>query len=185
MASPSTWASNPLMQYGLPEVTERQRLAVLNAMQTISYVPMEVSMIGSPVYDLGDVLLFTGGIAGERARSPASRSMTGPITAPTKRPVSGRTRRLCQQNRRLIRTSQDSCRPRILTASITTPTSMQRRSRSVMAIKERSSTLKYATQKATYIEFHAEIKLRIDTTETSQLITLLQIQTGSSQSLIT
>ena len=61
--------SNPLMQYGLPEVTERQRLAVLNAMQTISYVPMEVSMIGSPVYDLGDVLLFTGGIAGESSKS--------------------------------------------------------------------------------------------------------------------
>lgn len=54
---------NPLLQYGLEEVLENQRRAILNAIAVIDYVPMEVSMIGSPAYDLGDVLVFENGAA--------------------------------------------------------------------------------------------------------------------------
>ena len=55
--------SNPLVQYGLDETLEKQRRAILNALAVIDYVPMEVSMIGNPAYDLGDVLVFADGIA--------------------------------------------------------------------------------------------------------------------------
>lgn len=54
---------NPLLQYGLDEVLAEQRTAVLEAIAVIDYVPMEVSMIGSPAYDLGDVLVFENGAA--------------------------------------------------------------------------------------------------------------------------
>lgn len=55
--------SNPFLQYGLKETLERTRRAVLEGLQNIRYVPFKVQMIGDPVYDLGDVLSFTDGIA--------------------------------------------------------------------------------------------------------------------------
>lgn len=55
--------SNPLVQYGLKETLEKQRRAILDALTPINYGPMEVSMVGSPAYDLGDVLVFSDGIA--------------------------------------------------------------------------------------------------------------------------
>lgn len=55
--------SNPFLQYGLKETLEKTRRAVLNSLQNIRYVPFRVQMIGDPVYDLGDVLSFTDGIA--------------------------------------------------------------------------------------------------------------------------
>lgn len=55
--------SNPFLQYGLKETLEKTRRAVLNGLQSIRYVPFRVQMIGDPVYDLGDVLSFTDGIA--------------------------------------------------------------------------------------------------------------------------
>jgi hypothetical protein len=54
--------SNPFLQYGVPESLEKQRRAVLTALQQIDYVPFKVTMIGNPAYDLGDVLSFPGGI---------------------------------------------------------------------------------------------------------------------------
>lgn len=55
--------SNPFLQYGLKETLERTRRAVLEGLQNIRYVPFKVQMIGDPVYDLGDILSFTDGIA--------------------------------------------------------------------------------------------------------------------------
>ncbi len=55
--------SNPLLQTGFDDVLEAQRRAVLNALTVIDYVPFEVSMIGTPAYDLGDIVVFSGGIA--------------------------------------------------------------------------------------------------------------------------
>lgn len=53
--------SNPFLQYGTDIDDIRQ--AVLNHMQGIKYVPYKVSMIGDPVYDLGDVFSFPEGLA--------------------------------------------------------------------------------------------------------------------------
>lgn len=55
--------SNPFLQYGVSEAVEDLRRAVLRSLQQIQYVPFKVQMIGDPVYDLGDVLQFSGGIA--------------------------------------------------------------------------------------------------------------------------
>ena len=55
--------SNPLLQYGLTEFREKQCRAILDALQAVDYVPFEVSMIGNPAYDLGDVIVFSDGIA--------------------------------------------------------------------------------------------------------------------------
>ena len=54
---------NPLIQYGLEETLTAQRTAILDAIAVIKYVPMEVDMIGSPAYDLGDVIVFSEGVA--------------------------------------------------------------------------------------------------------------------------
>lgn len=54
---------NPLLQYGVEATKKRQRMNILNGMSGIDYVPFEVSMIGNPAYDLGDVLVFSDGIA--------------------------------------------------------------------------------------------------------------------------
>lgn len=42
--------------------SNRKRRAVLDAIAVIDYVPFSVSMIGSPAYDLGDVIQFPDGI---------------------------------------------------------------------------------------------------------------------------
>lgn len=55
--------SNPFLQYGTEEMKEARRIAVLNALQSIRYVPFSADAAGSPAYDLGDVLVFSGGIA--------------------------------------------------------------------------------------------------------------------------
>ena len=61
--------SNPFLQTGFEDVITEQRRAVLNALTVIDYVPFEVSMIGTPAYDLGDVIVFTDGIADDDAIS--------------------------------------------------------------------------------------------------------------------
>jgi len=156
--------SNPLMQYGLAEVTERQRLAVLNAMQAISYVPMEVSMIGSPVYDLGDVILFTGGIAGDSSKSCITKydwtyNGTYKATGVGQNPALVSAKSKVDKNIAglLSTTNADS----IYYYSYVNADEITLGD----GDKGKIIDLKYATQKATYIEFHAEIKLRIDTTE--------------------
>lgn len=57
--------SNPFLQYGLSETKENMRLAILNGLQAINYVPFKVKLATAPVYDLGDVLIFSKGLADE------------------------------------------------------------------------------------------------------------------------
>ena len=62
--------TNPFLQFGsdINKATYRQR--ILNAIASgINYVPMEVSMAGSPAYDLGDVIIFTNGLADSTKKS--------------------------------------------------------------------------------------------------------------------
>lgn len=55
--------SNPFLQDGIEEMKVARRLAVLGALQNINYVPFKATAIGNPAYDLGDVLIFSDGIA--------------------------------------------------------------------------------------------------------------------------
>ncbi|MCH3943067.1 MAG: hypothetical protein WAY93_05710 [Atopobiaceae bacterium] len=58
---------NPLLQKGLIATRKRQRESILSAIQSIDYVPFDLSSIGDPAWDLGDVLDLSGGIAGQTA----------------------------------------------------------------------------------------------------------------------
>lgn len=54
--------ANPFMQYGTLSTRERMVRAVLNALASVAYVPFQVTMLGDPAYDLGDVLTLSGGL---------------------------------------------------------------------------------------------------------------------------
>ena len=56
---------NPLLQFGLDETRETLCRNILNDLSVIRYVPFDSDTIGNPALDLGDVLLFSGGQAGE------------------------------------------------------------------------------------------------------------------------
>lgn len=56
--------ANPFLQYGLPETRKRQREAILQSLQGFYYTPFNSTFLGNPAFDLGDVITFTGGIAG-------------------------------------------------------------------------------------------------------------------------
>ena len=55
--------SNPFLQYGIEDTKEQMRKAILNGLTKINYVPFKVKAIGNPCYDLGDVLVFSDGLA--------------------------------------------------------------------------------------------------------------------------
>lgn len=57
--------SNPLLQYGTNETIEKQRRAILAAIQSINYTPMKMKLNVPYIYDLMDVLEFTDGIIGK------------------------------------------------------------------------------------------------------------------------
>ena len=54
---------NPLIQFSLAEMRERVVRDILTAVSVIAYVPFESETIGNPALDLGDVLVFSGGLA--------------------------------------------------------------------------------------------------------------------------
>lgn len=55
--------SNPYLQYGTDTQKDERRNAILTAISAIDYVPFKVTAIGNPAYDLGDVLVFSEGLA--------------------------------------------------------------------------------------------------------------------------
>jgi hypothetical protein len=55
--------ANPLMQYGVASAREAQCRAILNALQNLKYVPFSSSSLIDPALDLGDVILYSDGIA--------------------------------------------------------------------------------------------------------------------------
>lgn len=55
--------SNPFLQYGVESYKEQIRRAVLTALLQIDYVPFETSCLCGAMYDLGDIIRCTDGIA--------------------------------------------------------------------------------------------------------------------------
>ena len=55
--------SNPYLQYGVDSYKEQIRRAVLTALLQIDYVPFETSCLCGAMYDLGDIIRCTDGIA--------------------------------------------------------------------------------------------------------------------------
>ena len=55
---------NPLLQYGTTAIKETQRMAVATVAASIQYTPFSISLLNCPVYDLGDLIKCSGGVAG-------------------------------------------------------------------------------------------------------------------------
>ena len=55
--------SNPYLQNAVSHSLSTMREAVLRKLAEIDYVPFKATCIGNPAYDLGDVLIFSDGIA--------------------------------------------------------------------------------------------------------------------------
>ena len=61
--------SNPFLQNHISHSLTTMREAILNKLAEIDYVPFKATCIGNPAYDLGDVLVFSNGIADGTKRS--------------------------------------------------------------------------------------------------------------------
>ena len=58
--------SNPFLQYGTAKKKEQLARNILSALQKIDYVPFETEALCGALYDLGDVIKCSGGIAGNQ-----------------------------------------------------------------------------------------------------------------------
>jgi len=54
--------ANPFLQYGTQLIRDAQRNKVYEVAASISYMPFNITMYSAPIYDLGDILLLTGGV---------------------------------------------------------------------------------------------------------------------------
>lgn len=59
--------SDPLLQFGNEATQTEQRRAVLTALHNFRYTPFKCTSLIDPCLDLGDVILFTDGLAGEQS----------------------------------------------------------------------------------------------------------------------
>ena len=160
--------SNPLLQYGLDETLANQRIAILNAISVINYVPMEVSMIGTPAYDLGDVLIFSDGIADATKMSCITKydwkyggeyQVTGVGQNPelsnarskTDKDISG----LMAQTQQDVMKYYDYLNARAYHLED--------------GESENIIDIRYITAKNTHVDFHAEVKYELETTEEVEL----------------
>ena len=156
--------SNPLLQYGLEETLANQRMAILNALAVIDYVPMEVSMIGSPAYDVGDILVFKDGIADETKISCITKydwkyggeySVTGvgknPDLATARSKVDKDISGLMSQTQQDTMKYYDYLNAQAYHIGD--------------GEEEEIIDIRYITAKNTHVDFHAEIKYELETTE--------------------
>lgn len=57
--------SNPLLQYGTDDTLEEMLNNILAEVTGLQFIPFSSSMVGNPAFDLGDVITYTQGTAGE------------------------------------------------------------------------------------------------------------------------
>lgn len=55
---------NPLFQYGTEDTLGGMLTNILQEAHSVAYVPFNSSMVGNPAFDLGDLITYTGGVAG-------------------------------------------------------------------------------------------------------------------------
>lgn len=156
--------SNPLLQFGTEEVIQANRMAVLEALRVIEYVPCEVSMIGTPAYDLGDIIRFKDGIAdGDRISciTKFEWTLNGEyhVTCVGQNPALASARSKTDKNISglMSQTDEDAMKY------------YNYQNAAELEIRDGNSKevifFRYIATKATHIDFHAEIKFQIDTTE--------------------
>lgn len=161
--------SNPLLQIGDDDFLAIERTAVLNALSVIRYVPMEVTMIGTPAYDLSDVLVFTDGAAdgsrlycvtqyewtfggGYLVRGVGQNPSLASARSKTDKDISGL----------ISRASEDE---------ICYYDYINENSYHIAdGHRQKIISIRYATVKSTHVEFHAEVKYRLATTGGSAVL---------------
>lgn len=56
---------NPFLQFGTDAAKTEQRTNIYNSIRSMQFTPFRIELISAPIFDLGDVVRFTGGILGE------------------------------------------------------------------------------------------------------------------------
>jgi hypothetical protein len=156
--------SNPFLQYGVAESLEKQRRAILTALQQIDYVPFKVTMIGNPAYDLGDVLSFPGGI-GDADKLFCITKYTFKYNSSYEIQGVGQDPSLASAKSKsdktiagLFSSQTDNDMHYVLYQNAEAVNIADGKEGSVMFVK-------FAVQKTTHISFDMEILLSVDTTE--------------------
>lgn len=156
--------SNPLLQFGTEEVIQANREAVLHALTVIRYVPVEVSMIGTPAYDLGDILVFTDGIAdGDRISCVTKFDWkyggTYNVTCVGQNPALASARSKTDKDISGLMSSSDEDAMKYY--------NYMNAAELLIADGETKDVIvfRYIATKATHIDFHAEIMFTMNTTE--------------------
>ena len=67
---------NPFVQYGTPEAKNILRTNIFLSVQTIKYTPFRIELLSAPVYELGDIIDFTGGIIDDNDKQGIVMSFT-------------------------------------------------------------------------------------------------------------
>lgn len=156
--------SNPLLQFGTEEVILANRTAVLNALAVIKYVPCEVTMIGTPAYDVGDILVFSDGIAdGEKISCITKFDWTYgggySITCVGQNPALASARSKTDKDITGLLNSSDENSMKYYNYLNAAELNIGDGEKKEVIIFD------YITTKNTHIDFHAEIKFTMDTTE--------------------
>lgn len=156
--------SNPLLQYGVEETLTAERRAILNELAEVSYYPMDLSLIGNPAYDLGDMVLHEGGVA-ENGKKSCITLYDWTFGAEYRVLGAGKNPELTSAKSKtdkdisglMAQVNDDAIHYYDYINAVDYHIT-DGRDADIMNIK-------YITTKNTHIDFHAEIEFRLETTE--------------------
>jgi len=67
---------NPFVQYGTPEARNLLRNNIFDVVHALEFTPFKVELMSAPIYELGDVISFTGGIIDGTPKKGIVQSVT-------------------------------------------------------------------------------------------------------------
>lgn len=156
--------SNPFLQYGTDEGKEVLRRAILNRLSLIQYVPFSVTLPENPAYDLGDVLSFPGGL-GDADKLFCVNKYTWTYHRGIKIEGVGENPALAGAKSRtdkniagLVSKTKDDT---MHYYNMTNATDIVIHNGETQEI----INLRFVTTKETHVDFHAELRAKIDTLE--------------------
>lgn len=157
--------ANPFLQYGTEEAQTAMRREVLSSLTRIRYVPFKVELVDDPRYDLGDVLSMPEGIGDADALFCVTKYVWNYHKGMTlegvgKNPALATAQSKTDKNIQGLasRISDDTLHYYDFVNAIDF--------RILDGTTEEIIHLDFITIKDTHVDFHAEIKMEIDSTET-------------------
>lgn len=162
---------NPFLQYGTEDTKMNMMRAITTAIINIKYMPYKVTIMSAPIYDLGDSLYFSDGIADGRA-------WNGIIHKITYTPGKGTTLEGFGANpalQNLSRGKQDATRAAQQAAQISEMV-MKRYENPVAAVvgsePEQVVQIDFVTTKPTEVEIWHEIQIETELSSGSDAMTI-------------